>query len=140
MADTQSSILIVDDDAEDLASVERTLRPLGTKLVSVKDPHEVIRAVQRVRPDVVILDALLPGVPGFDLCKEIKTDPELKGTQVLIVTGVYLRQQYRQEALQQFKADGFLTKPYRPPELLRLVVQLLSRKTRTPPSRFFKRA
>jgi diguanylate cyclase (GGDEF)-like protein len=140
MADIQATILIVDDDAEDLASVERTLRPLGTKMVSIKDPHEVIRAVQRVRPDVVILDALLPGVPGFDLCKEIKTSPELKGTQVLIVTGVYLRQQYRQEALQQFKADGFLTKPYRPPELLRLVVQLLSRKTRTPPSRFFKRA
>jgi diguanylate cyclase (GGDEF)-like protein len=109
-------------------------------MVSVKDPHEVLRAVHRVRPDVVILDALLPGVPGFDLCKEIKTNPELKGTQVLIVTGVYLRQQYRQEALQQFKADGFLTKPYRPPELLRMVVQLLSRKTRTPPSRFFKRA
>jgi diguanylate cyclase (GGDEF)-like protein len=139
MAEAQSSILIVDDDKEDLSSVERTLRPLGSELFTIKDPHEVIRSVHRHRPDVVIIDALLPGLSGFDLCKQIKSDPELKGTQVLILTGVYLRQQYRQEALQQFKADGFLTKPFRPPELQRLVVQLLARKTRAPQSSFLKK-
>jgi diguanylate cyclase (GGDEF)-like protein len=139
MAEGQSSILIVDDDAEDLASVERALRTLGSELVSVKDPHEVMPAVNRLRPDVVIVDALLPGLSGFDLCKQIKSDAQLKTTQVLILTGVYLRQQYRHEAIQQFKADAFLTKPFRPPELQRLVVQLLSRKTRTPQSSFLKR-
>ena len=139
MAEAQSSILIVDDDAEDLASVERTLRALGSALVSIKDPHEVMPGVHRHRPDVVIVDALLPGLSGFDLCKQIKSNPQLKGTQVLILTGVYLRQQYRQEALQQFKADAFLTKPFRPPELQRLVVQLLARKTRMPQSSFLKR-
>ena len=139
MAEAQSSILIVDDDAEDLASVERTLRSLGSELVSIKDPHEVMPSVHRHRPDVVIVDALLPGLSGFDLCKQIKSDPQLKGTQVLILTGVYLRQQYRHEAIQQFKADAFLTKPFRPPELQRLVVQLLARKTRVPQSSFLKR-
>jgi diguanylate cyclase (GGDEF)-like protein len=139
MAEAQSSILIVDDDAEDLASVERTLRSLGGEIVSIKDPHEVLPTVHRLRPDVVILDALLPGLSGFDLCKQIKTDPQLKATQVLILTGVYLRQQYRHEAIQQFKADAFLTKPFRPPELQRLVVQLLARKTRAPQSSFLKR-
>ena len=139
MAEGQSSILIVDDDAEDLASVERALRSLGTELVTVKDPHDVMPGVHRLRPDVVIVDALLPGLSGFDLCKQIKSDPQLKTTQVLILTGVYLRQQYRHEAIQQFKADAFLTKPFRPPELQRLVVQLLSRKTRMPQSSFLKR-
>ncbi len=139
MAEGQSSIFIVDDDAEDLASVERALRSLGTELVTVKDPHDVMPGVHRLRPDVVIVDALLPGLSGFDLCKQIKSDPQLKATQVLILTGVYLRQQYRHEAIQQFKADAFLTKPFRPPELQRLVVQLLSRKTRMPQSSFLKR-
>jgi diguanylate cyclase (GGDEF)-like protein len=139
MAEAQSSILIVDDDAEDLASVERALRSLGCNLVTVKDPHEVMPGVHRIRPDVVVLDALLPGLSGFDLCKQIKSDPQLKSTQVLILTGVYLRQQYRHEAIQQFKADAFLTKPFRPPELQRLVVQLLSRKTRMPQSSFLRR-
>ncbi len=139
MAEAQSSILIVDDDAEDLASVERTLRGIGSEMISIKDPHEVMPKVHRHRPDVVIIDALLPGLSGFDLCKQIKSDPQLKATQVLILTGVYLRQQYRHEALQQFKADAFLTKPFRPPELQRLVVQLLARKTRLPQSSFLKR-
>jgi diguanylate cyclase (GGDEF)-like protein len=139
MTEGQSSILIVDDDKEDLALVERALRPIGSELFSIRDPHEVVPTVYQRRPDVVILDALLPGLSGFDLCKQIKGDPQLKGTQVLILTGVYLRQQYRNEAVQQFKADAFLTKPFRPPELQRIVAQLLSRRTRTPQSNFLKR-
>ena len=73
---------------------------LVRNLHTVTDPHDVLPAVYREQPDVVILDALLPGLSGFDLCKQIKTDGELKGIQVVVVTGVYLRQQYRQEALQ----------------------------------------
>lgn len=139
MAESNSSILIVDDDADDRASVERALRSVGGEIHSIKDPHEVIPTVLKTRPDVVILDALLPGLSGFDLCKQIKEHPELKTTQVIILTGVYLRQQYRKEATDQFKADGFLTKPFRPPELQRLIVQLLAKKTRSPQSGFLKR-
>jgi diguanylate cyclase (GGDEF)-like protein len=139
MAEAQSSIVIVDDDPEDLASVEKALRPLGCELYTVKDPHGVMYAVQRYRPSVVVLDALLPGLSGFDLCKQIKTDPQLKGIAVVILTGVYLRQQYRQDAIQQFKADGFMTKPFRPPELQRLVAQFLSRRGRNSSSGFLRR-
>jgi diguanylate cyclase (GGDEF)-like protein len=139
MAEEESSILIVDDDAADLSVLEKALESLGCILHTVTDPHDVLPAVYREQPDVVVLDALLPGLSGFDLCKQIKTDAELKGTQVVIITGVYLRQQYRQEALQQFKADGFLTKPFRAPELQRLVVELLAKKTRKPQSSFLSR-
>ena len=139
MAKAESSILIVDDDSDDLSALEKALDSLGCNLHTVTDPHDVLPAVYREQPDVVVLDALLPGLSGFDLCKQIKTDGELKGTQVVIITGVYLRQQYRQEALQQFKADGFLTKPFRAPELQRVVVELLAKKTRKPPSSFLSR-
>lgn len=139
MAEAESSILIVDDDADDLSVLAKALESLGCNLHTVTDPHDVLPAVYREQPDVVILDALLPGLSGFDLCKQIKTDGELKGTQVVIITGVYLRQTYRQEALQQFKADGFLTKPFRAPELQRLVVELLAKKTRKPQSSFLSR-
>ena len=98
----EASILIVDDDAEDLASLTRTLEALVVTIDTVSDPHEVLEVTRRDNPDVVILDALLPGLSGFDLCKQIKSDSALKGIQVLVITGVYLRQQYRQEALQQF--------------------------------------
>ena len=136
----EASILIVDDDAEDLASLTRALEALVATIHSVRDPHEVLEATHRENPDVVILDALLPGLSGFDLCKQIKSDSALKGIQVVVITGVYLRQQYRHEALQQFKADGFMTKPYKPPELQRLVAQLLAKKTRRPQKSFLRRS
>ena len=134
----EASILIVDDDAEDLALLKRGLEALVATISTVTDPHEVLEVTRREKPDVVILDALLPGLSGFDLCKQIKTDSALKGIQVLVITGVYLRQQYRQEALQQFKADGFMTKPHKPLELQRLVAQLLAKKTRRPQKSFFR--
>jgi len=125
MADALS-ILIVDDDASDLAAIESAVERLDCVLHKVSDPHEVLEAVRREKPTVVILDALLPGLSGFDLCKQIKEDPDLTATQVLIVTGVYIKDQYQQEALQIFKADAFMTKPFRAPELQRLAGELLT--------------
>ena len=135
----EARILIVDDDAEDLASLKRALESLGAAIHTVRDPHEVLEATRRENPGVVILDALLPGLSGFDLCKQIKSDSALKGIQVVVITGVYLRKQYRQEALQQFKADAFMTKPFRPPELQRLVAQLLAKWTKKPQKSFLRR-
>gem|GEM_PF-370669 len=136
----EASILIVDDDAEDLASLKKALEALVATIDTLSDPHEVLELTRRENPDVVILDALLPGLSGFDLCKQIKSDSALKAIQVVVITGVYLRKQYRQEALQQFKADGFMTKPYKPLELQRLVTQLLAKKTRRPQKSFLRRS
>ncbi len=136
----EALILIVDDDAEDLASLKKALAALVATIETVSDPHEVLELTRRENPDVVILDALLPGLSGFDLCKQIKSDSGLKAIQVLVITGVYLRKQYRQEALQQFKADGFMTKPYKLLELQRLVAQLLAKKTRRPQKSFLPRS
>jgi CheY-like chemotaxis protein len=128
------SVLIVDDDRADLTGLERDLAPLGLRLLTLQDGHQLLDRVRAERPDLVLLDALLPGLSGFDLCKQIKTSADGKNILVVILTGVYVKDQYRQDAMRQFKADGFVTKPYRPPELHRLLVRLLSKKLRTTPS------
>ncbi|HSF18484.1 MAG TPA: response regulator [Vicinamibacteria bacterium] len=135
MTDPTSTIVIVDDSANDLDLLVESLRPLNSTLVTIKDPHEVMQSVRGLKPDVVLLDALLPGVSGFDLCLQIKSDPELKKTRVIIVTGVYLKQQYRQEATNQFRADGFVTKPFRPLDMQRLVTRLRSGESTEPAAR-----
>jgi CheY-like chemotaxis protein/GGDEF domain-containing protein len=127
------SILIVDDDPKDLAWVEQSLLPLGARLQTLGDPQDVLRQVESARPDLVVLDALLPGISGFDLCKQIKTDSAGEDTLVVIITGVYLKDQYRRDAIQLFKADGFVTKPCRPVELQRVVLALLAKKLKTTP-------
>lgn len=127
------SILLVDDVPKDLVWLEQSIAPLGFNLIQTDDPQDVIPRVEAARPDLVILDALLPGISGFDLCKRIKTHPELAGTLVVIVTGVYLKEQYRRDAIQSFLADGFVTKPCRPVELQRVVLGLLAKKLGTTP-------
>ena len=138
MESKESTILIVDDDAADLQLVERTLGSLGHNILTVRDPHEVIDQLFKHRPKVIIMDALLPGLSGLDLCKQIKTNVELKGTQVLILTGLYLRKKYQNEARQRFKADYFMRKPFRPHELRRVVLKLFSKSTERSPSSFLR--
>ena len=128
------SILIVDDDPKDLVGLERSLLPLGARVATLEDPNKVLSEVESQRPDLVVLDALLPGVSGFDLCKKIKTESQAQDTLVIIITGVYLKEQYRRDALHSFKADGFLTKPCRPVELQRVVLGLMAKQHKTTPS------
>ena len=127
-------ILIVDDDPKDLLGLKHSLLALGAQLQTLDDPQKVLSEVESQRPDLIVLDALLPGVSGFDLCKQIKTDSKAQDTLVVIITGVYLKEQYRRDALHSFKADGFLTKPCRPVELQRVVLGLLAKKHNTTPS------
>ena len=127
------TILLVDDVPKDLAWLEQSVAPLGFNLIKTEDPQDVLRRVESDRPELVVLDALLPGISGFDLCKRIKTQPELEGTLVVIITGAYLKDQYRRDAMQSFQADGFVTKPCRPVELQRVVLGLLAKKLGTTP-------
>ncbi len=133
MADLEPCVLIVDDEKRDIELVEEALSPIRLRILKLAEPGEVLRKVESERPDVVILDALLPGMSGFDLCKEIKSSPDSKNTAILILTGVYLRDHYRREAIHQFKADGFLIKPFRVRELQRTFLKILARKLRTSP-------
>ena len=133
MAEQKPTILVVDDEKDDLQRVEKALAPIHLEIVTLGDPHKVLQKVESVAPHLVILDALLPGLSGFDLCKQIKTSAGSRKTKVLILTGVYLRDRYRREAIHQFKADGFVTKPFRSGDLQRLVLQLLAEKLKTTP-------
>ncbi len=139
MAEHNLKILIVDDDPNDLDGLKQALSLLRVELSTLQDPLQVVDQVKSQRPDLLLLDALLPGLSGFDLSKQVKTSAEGKATSVLILTGVYLKDHYRREALSQFKADGFLTKPYRPRELQRLVVKLLAKKLKTTPKKLEER-
>jgi CheY-like chemotaxis protein/GGDEF domain-containing protein len=127
------TILLVDDVPKDLAWLEQSIAPLGFNVIKTENPQDVLPRVEEARPALVILDALLPGISGFDLCKRIKTHPQLAETLVVIITGVYLKEQYRRDAIQSFQADGFVTKPCRPVELQRVVLGLLAKRLGTTP-------
>jgi CheY-like chemotaxis protein len=79
---------------------------------------------REARPDLVVLEAMMPMVQGFDVCRAIKGDPVLRQTQVVLTSGVH-RGTVAADAQQAFGADAFVEKPLRREEVTRLVKVLL---------------
>lgn len=82
-------VLIVDDEAYVRALLEQALedfRDAGVELLSVDEGEEAWNAVQIERPDLVILDLMLPGLSGYEICKRIKSNPDLSDIYIIILT------------------------------------------------------
>ena len=123
MADKK--ILIVDTDASHLDFLAQLFKPHRFKIVRAKDGIEAQDKFKEERPDLVILEALLPKLHGFDLTKKITQ--ETRGeVPVIIVTGLYRGSHYRHEAISSFGAKEYFEKPYDKEKLLAAVLSMLN--------------
>lgn len=115
--------LIVDDDpiVRDLA--EDILGEAGFETVVVTRGDEAIDAVRVHRPDLVVLDVMLPGIDGLTVCKTIKSDPRTQGIKVAVVTGRGFPGE-KERAL-RCGADLYLTKPFEAAVFLEKISGLL---------------
>ena len=119
-----------------IADGERALRLLiaGTLEIGEYDILEADNGIQaldlvkRERPDLIILDVMMPGMTGYEVCKRIKTNPDIADTKVLILTAK--GQQSDEEAAWEALADFYLSKPFSPMELLSMVEEILSKKVK----------
>ena len=80
-------ILIVDDDEDMRKVVRATLEPLTHDIREARNPIDPLKLARAERPDLVILDVMMPGVDGYEICYLITTPPELQDTRVIILTG-----------------------------------------------------
>ncbi len=107
---TDKKVLIVDYDARSVELIARLLKPYGLKAETAADGLTAWEKYLLDKPDLVVLEAILPKLHGFDLTKRIVQ--EAQGTvPVIIVTGLYRGPQYRHEALTSFGASGYFEKP-----------------------------
>jgi len=115
-------ILYVDDQRRFREEVSKALKELPIKLIFAEDGLEGLVKFRKEKPDLVILDAMLPKLHGFQLCKVIKSSlPAEKLIPVFILTGVFRDNNSREDALSKFGADVYMTKPFSPAELLEQV-------------------
>ncbi len=119
-----AKIVVVDDDRATLALLERNLILHGFWVYSAKDGEEGFDLINKVQPDLVISDMLMPKIHGVDLCKTIKTTPELKKTKIIMMTGVYKGRFGLEEAFDS-GADYFITKPIDMDNLIKKIFNLL---------------
>jgi DNA-binding response OmpR family regulator len=108
MADKK--ILIVDYDAASLASLVKLLKSHKFKVVTATDGQAGYETYLAEKPDLIVLEAMLPKVHGFDLTQKISRETQGK-VPVILITGLYKGPQYRQEALGGLGAADYFEKP-----------------------------
>ncbi len=105
------TVLVADDDVEILGLVTRHLRNYaGVRILEASDGEEALRAIRREKPDLVILDVMMPGMTGWEVCRSIREDDALDGTGVIMLTGIGERLNEMTSPL--YGADEYLDKPF----------------------------
>ena len=128
-ADRGKLILVVEDTDFFRTYVRELLEEAGFRVEEVKDGREALEFLERARPDLVLTDLLLPGIHGFDLCRQMKERTAPRPVPVVMMTGVYKSLQYQVEAQLRYQADDFLVKPFKPEDLIAKILRVLERST-----------
>ncbi len=119
-------VMVADDDVEILALVSRTLRRMDLEVHEASDGEEALKTIKRVRPVIVVLDVMMPGMSGWEVCRGIRDDADIAETGVLMLTGIGERLNEMTSPL--YGADDHLDKPFDFEELEQRVKALLARK------------
>ncbi|MFM7116700.1 MAG: response regulator [Planctomycetota bacterium] len=119
-------ILIVDDNQANRELLEAYLSTLDCELDIAVDGREALDKARTFRPDLILLDVMMPKLSGFEVCQKIKQDTELKGTMILMVTA--LNELGDIERAVDAGTNDFLSKPVQKLELLKRVENLLALK------------
>jgi DNA-binding response OmpR family regulator len=119
-------ILIVEDDKDTLTLIHHYLKDTEFEVITCRRGDEALDMAIEEKPDLAIIDGLLPGIHGFELCKMIKEEKSLKKhPKVMIMSSVYKGIKYKGEVIDKFKADDYIIKPLKKPELLEKIDKLL---------------
>ncbi len=117
-------VLNVDDYEAGRYATSRVLRQAGFDVQEAATGTDALRMVTSEHPDLVLLDVNLPDVDGFEVCRQIKTDPDTSTIPVLYLSAAYRTAEHRVQGL-DLGADGYLTQPVEPRELVATVNALL---------------
>lgn len=117
------SILIVDDEPYIVKSLEHVMRKAGFDVDTAYDGEEGLRKAESDKPDLVILDVMMPKRDGFSVCEAVKSNPNLQSTKIIILTAKG-RDSEREKGL-ALGADEYLTKPFSTRDILQSAKNLL---------------
>ncbi len=111
--------VVADDDPDVRQLVATVLGKMGCLTLQAGDGKSALETVREARPDLVVLDAMMPGLHGFEVCRMIKGDRALRATRVILCSAIY-RGSVGTDAQVAFGADAFVEKPFRLDELTRV--------------------
>jgi len=125
----KAKILVVDDEADILEIVGYNLKKEGYKVLTTDNGKEAIEVASKEKPDLIILDVMMPEMDGMETCHQIRNLPKLKDTLITFLSA--RGEDYSQIAGFDAGADDYITKPVKPRVLVSKVKAILRRKGNT---------
>jgi two-component system phosphate regulon response regulator PhoB len=123
-------ILVVDDEEDILELVSYNLSKAGYRVTKAVSGEEALKSARARPPDLVLLDLMLPGVDGFEVCNTLKRDPRTANVPVVMLTA--RGEEPDIVAGLELGADDYITKPFSPRVMLARIRAVLRRKTKAP--------
>ncbi|MEO1680038.1 MAG: response regulator [Pseudomonadota bacterium] len=108
--ETVPHVLIVEDEANIALALSTVLRREGWTLTHIDDGARAMEAIREARPSLVLLDVMLPSVSGYEICQQIRLDPDLAETRILMMTARGTQMERRKGLA--LGADAFVSKPF----------------------------
>lgn len=124
MNDASARILVVDDEPSIVTSLEFLLTQAGYRVSTAGDGDAGLEKARAERPDLILLDVMMPGRDGFEVCQTLRADPDMADTRIVMLTA-------RSRDAEQTKglalgADDYITKPFSTRALIARVQELLA--------------
>ncbi len=133
MSEIKKRVVCVEDEPEIIDLIRLILGRKGFDLTGATGGLEGLEAIRRVKPDLVLLDLMMPDMDGWEVYQQMKADPELKNIPVIVVTAK-AQSIDKILGLHIAKVDDYVTKPFGPQELLQSVERVLSAKAQAAPN------
>lgn len=125
-SDKQYNVLVVDDESSVRRLIECLLQELKYNTHQACNGEEAIEILKKVDVDLIILDLLLPGKHGLDICSKIREMENLQNTPILIITAVYTKSKYNYQS-KEYGANAFMTKPFEVDTFINEVSRLVNK-------------
>lgn len=119
-----SRIIVIDDDAINRDLLRARLEAAGHEILEAKDGEEGLKLLETAKPDLILLDIMMPRCDGWHVCRKVKADPTLKNVPVVIITAC--TQNIDELRGYECGADDYLAKPWDAAQLRSVVDRLLN--------------
>jgi DNA-binding response OmpR family regulator len=124
--DQRPVILVVDDEEDIVRLLDKALTAEGFRVIAASRGLEALQCVKNHSPKLVLLDAMLPEIHGFEICKKIKSSKRFGHIPVIMISAVYKGWRYAQDVKDTYGADDYFEKPFRLIPLVRRVREILN--------------